>query len=82
MQREKANAEASVPCWVVVVAEVREAVVEEVTLATPGDPPPPQPAASSADAATRTVEAMMSGLRQRTMFDPFGGEQGKLTTPT
>ena len=82
MQREKANAEASVPCWVVVVADVWEAVAEEATLATLGDPPPPHPAASSANAAARTMEAMMSGLWQRTMFDPFGGEQGKLTTST
>ena len=68
MQRAKANAEASVPFCVVVVAPVVAAVVEEATLATPAEPPPPQPAASSANAATRTTEARMSGLRQRTMF--------------
>jgi len=42
--------------------------VEEVTLATLGEPPPSQPAASKANAATATTEVRMSGRRQRIMF--------------
>jgi hypothetical protein len=68
MQRAKANAEATVPFCVVVVAPVVAVVVEEATLATPEAPPPPQPAVSRATAATRTPDARMSGLRRRTMF--------------
>ena len=73
MQRAKANAEAIVPVCVVVVPScaVVAALVEEATLATPGEPPPPQPAASSESAATATTEARMSGGRHRTMFGSF-----------
>src|SRR5262245_50616885 len=57
MQRAKASAEASVPRRVVVVpfcGAVVAAVVEVATLATPGEPPPPQPAASTERATTAT----------------------------
>jgi hypothetical protein len=78
MQRAKANAEAIVPVCVVVApfcvvvaAAVVEAAVEEATLATPGEPPLPQPAASSGHAATATIETRMSGGRHRTIFGSF-----------
>jgi hypothetical protein len=63
MQREKATN----PFCVVVVA----AFVEEATLATPGEPPPLQPAANSEDAATATTEVRMSGRRQHMIFGSF-----------
>jgi hypothetical protein len=72
MQAEKATSPFCVGA--VVVA----AVVVAATLATLGGPPP-QPAASSETAAT---DARMRGRRERTMFGPFSGEQGKLTTAT
>jgi hypothetical protein len=78
MQRAKANAEAIVPVCVavapfcvVVAAAVVEAVVEEATLATPGEPPLPQPAASSEHAASAKTEARISGGRHRTIFGSF-----------
>jgi hypothetical protein len=59
MQREKAT---SAPCGVVVVAGVVEAA-----LGTGGEPLPlpPQPAASSENAATETMEARMTERRKR-----------------
>src|ERR1700730_13101515 len=55
------------PLCVVVVPAV---VVEEATLAIPGDPPlPPQPAASSAKAAATTTETRI-GRRQRMSSAP------------
>jgi hypothetical protein len=50
----------------VVEVVVEPAVVEDATLATPGDPPPPpQPAARKASAPAETVEVMTNGRRQR-----------------
>jgi hypothetical protein len=57
MQRVKATA---VFCGVVAAG-----LVDEVMLATPGEPPPPpQPAASSDNAAAATTEGRISGWRQ------------------
>jgi hypothetical protein len=64
MQLEKASR----PFCVVVLVAV---VVLEATLATPEETPPPQPAASRENAATATLEATMSGRRQRIMFGSF-----------
>jgi hypothetical protein len=56
------RAKAASPLWGVVTVVVP---VEEATLATRGEPPPPQPAASSENATAATLEARKSGRRQR-----------------
>jgi hypothetical protein len=56
------RANATSPLWGVVTVVVP---VEEATLATRGEPPPPQPAASSENATAATIEARNSGRRQR-----------------
>jgi hypothetical protein len=70
MQRAKANAEASVPVFAVVVpfwVVVAAAVV--ATLATAGEPAtPPQPVASSEHAASARTAARMTGGRHRMVF--------------
>jgi hypothetical protein len=61
---------------VVAVVVVVAAVVEEATLAIPGEPPPPpQPAARSVKAAAATMEATMTGWRQRISFSSFSGDK-------
>jgi hypothetical protein len=73
MQRAKAIA----PFCVVVVATV----VDEATLATPGEPrPPPQPAASSENALTATTALAIGKRRPRMMFGSLQVEQRKPTT--
>jgi hypothetical protein len=73
---QEANPTSPVDCGLV-PAEGPATFVDVEPVATAGGFPPPQPAASSEHATTATTDAMMSGGRERSMFEAFQSTASK-----